>query len=35
MNWAEDARADNEVVTSWSGIEAATAREGPVGDFEV
>ena len=26
-NWAEDARAYNEVVTSWSGIEAAAAKE--------
>jgi putative DNA methylase len=26
-NWAEDARAYNEVVTSWSGIEAAAAME--------
>ena len=26
-NWAEDARAYNEVVTSWSGIESAAARE--------
>jgi putative DNA methylase len=25
--WAEDARAYNEVVTSWSGIEAAAAKE--------
>lgn len=25
-NWAEDARAYNEVVTSWSGIESAAAR---------
>ena len=26
-NWAEDARAYNEVVTSWSGIESAAAKE--------
>jgi putative DNA methylase len=26
-NWAEDARAYNEVVTSWSGIESAAANE--------
>lgn len=26
-NWTEDARAYNEVVTSWSGIEAAAAKE--------
>jgi adenine-specific DNA methylase len=26
-NWAEDARAYNEVVTSWSGIESAAAQE--------
>lgn len=26
-NWAEDARAYNEVVTSWSGIEAVAAKE--------
>jgi len=26
-NWAEDARAYNELVTSWSGIEAAAAQE--------
>jgi putative DNA methylase len=26
-NWAEDARAYNEVVTSWSGIETAAAKE--------
>jgi putative DNA methylase len=26
-NWAEDARAYNEVVTSWSGIEAAASKE--------
>jgi putative DNA methylase len=26
-NWAEDARAYNEVVTSWSSIEAAAAKE--------
>lgn len=25
-NWAEDARAYNEVVTSWSGIESAAAK---------
>lgn len=25
-NWAEDARAYNEVVTSWSGIEAAASK---------
>ena len=24
--WAEDARAYNEVVTSWSGIESAAAK---------
>jgi putative DNA methylase len=26
-NWAEDARAYNEVVTSWSGIESAAAKD--------
>ena len=26
-NWAEDARAYNDVVTSWSGIEAAASKE--------
>ncbi len=26
-NWAEDARAYNEVVTSWTAIESAAARE--------
>lgn len=26
-NWAEDARAYNEVVTSWSGIESAASKE--------
>ena len=26
-NWAEDARAYNEVVTSWSGIETAASKE--------
>lgn len=26
-NWAEDARAYNEVVTSWSGIETAACKE--------
>ncbi len=26
-NWAEDARAYNEVVTSWTGIESAAAKE--------
>jgi putative DNA methylase len=26
-NWAEDARAYNEVVSSWSGIESAAAKE--------
>lgn len=26
-NWAEDARAYNEVVTSWSGIESAAVKE--------
>jgi putative DNA methylase len=26
-NWAEEARAYNEVVTSWSGIEAAAVKE--------
>jgi|694.fasta_scaffold50908_4 putative DNA methylase len=26
-NWAEDARGYNEVVTSWSGIESAAAKE--------
>lgn len=26
-NWAEDARDCNEVVTSWSGIESAAAKE--------
>ncbi len=26
-NWAEDARAYNEVVTSWSGIESSAAKE--------
>jgi putative DNA methylase len=26
-NWAEDARAYNEVVTSWAGIESAAAQE--------
>ena len=26
-NWAEEARAYNEVVTSWSGIESAAAKE--------
>ena len=26
-NWADDARAYNEVVTSWSGIESAAAKE--------
>lgn len=26
-NWAEDARAYNEVVTSWSGIESAAAKQ--------
>jgi putative DNA methylase len=26
-NWAEDARAYNEVVTSWSGIESAATKE--------
>lgn len=26
-NWAEDARAYNEVVTPWSGIESAAAKE--------
>ena len=25
--WAEDANAYNEVVTSWSGIESAAAKE--------
>ena len=26
-NWADDARASNEVVTSWSAIETAAAKE--------
>jgi putative DNA methylase len=26
-NWAEDARAYNEIVTSWSGIESAASKE--------
>jgi len=26
-NWADDARASNEVVTSWSAIETAAAEE--------
>jgi len=27
LNWADDARAYNEVVTSWSAIETAAAKE--------
>ena len=27
QGWAEDARAYNELITSWSGIEAAVSRE--------
>ena len=27
QGWAEDARAYNELITSWSGIEAAVNRE--------
>jgi putative DNA methylase len=29
--WAEDARAYNELVTSWSGIEAASLETGHTG----
>ena len=29
--WAEDARAYNELITSWGGIEAAATEAGPWG----
>ena len=29
--WAEDARAYNELITSWSGIEASSHQKGHVG----
>ena len=31
QGWAEDARAYNELVAAWAGIEAAAAESGPVG----
>ncbi|WP_157271682.1 DUF1156 domain-containing protein [Azohydromonas aeria] len=31
QNWAEDARAYNELVAAWTSIEAAAAESGPVG----
>jgi putative DNA methylase len=34
-NWAEDARAYNEVATSWSGIEAAAAKETTMKQWEL
>lgn len=30
QNWAEDARAYNDLITSWSGIESAAAKDQPV-----
>lgn len=33
--WAEDARAYNEIITSWSAIEAAAARSGEPQEQEV
>lgn len=29
--WAEEARAYNELITSWGGIVAASTEEGPAG----
>ena len=29
--WAEEARAYNELITSWSGIETAATEAGPLG----